>query len=120
VALNDAKYAAGAWSLWWWLVIVELSKFSGAWVVGWWSFKGVCYSGENMKLFLLEISDRAIKGAKIVHPFFPTKSIYNNHNYDFQKRKFCFYSAFFFWCRILHLCNTSFFGLVQDSLNFVL
>jgi hypothetical protein len=43
------------------------------------------HSGENMKLFLLEISDRAIKGAKIVHPFFPTKSIYNNHNnHDFQ------------------------------------
>jgi hypothetical protein len=38
------------------------------------------HRGENIKLFLLEISDRAIKGAKIVHPFFPTKSISNSQN----------------------------------------
>ncbi len=38
------------------------------------------HSGENMKLFLLEISDRAMKGAKVVHPFFPTKSIYDSQN----------------------------------------
>jgi len=54
------------------------------------------HSGENMKFFLLEISDRAIKGAKIVHPFFPTKSIHNNCSYDFQKRQILFLLNLFF------------------------
>ncbi len=55
------------------------------------------HSGENMKFFLQEISDRAIKGAKIVHPFFPTKSIYNNRNYDLQKRQILFLLNLFFF-----------------------